>query len=244
MNPLSSFSFGKVIKTFIPGLILAGAPLLLFDLVYHVSRAPACPVGHTLWQCFIAGSFLRVVVRDSARVTAFGAAVLPLALMLGFFLNTALWFCVNNSCRKRADRAMDKDLLAARTSLETSALENLRSVLGGKNPGHPQVHLGDFYLPLMDLEKLTFLRESYFSWFEFQLNSAAAFLLTGAAYIVTVVWMALAWSLPISWLSTVIVPLAILVGVVVFLVIAGEKNLRRYQEAFVWFLVGTLRFHD
>jgi hypothetical protein len=39
-----------------------------------------------------------------------------------------------------------------------------------------------------------------------------------------------------------IAPLAMALAVIAFLVFAAEKNLRRYQEGVVWFLVGTLRF--
>jgi hypothetical protein len=94
----------------------------------------------------------------------------------------------------------------------------------------------------MDLDKLTLLRESYFSWFEFQVNSAAALLLTGITYAVTIVKLGYKWSVPIGWTGHVVVPLALVVAVVAFLAFAAERNLRRYQEGFVWFLAGTLRF--
>jgi hypothetical protein len=47
------------------------------------------------------------VLADSNRITAVGALLLPVALMLGFLLNTAIWFCLNDRCRDWADRTMD-----------------------------------------------------------------------------------------------------------------------------------------
>jgi hypothetical protein len=76
---------------------------------------------------------------------------------------------------------MDTQLKGTRVALEAHAIEGLAVVLRGQDPGAPRVHLHDFFLPVMDLDRLTFLRESYFSWFEFQINSAAALLLTGIA---------------------------------------------------------------
>jgi hypothetical protein len=243
MNPLSSFSFDKIIKTFIPGLIATGVPLLLIELLYRLSQVRGCEAGAGLWQCFLVGSFFNVVVlRDTARATAFGAALLPLALMLGFFINTALWLWVNSHFRRWADHNMDGRLLAARKVLETRAVEGLGTVLGSRDSGIPRTHLQDFYSPLLDLDKLTLLRESYFSWFEFQVNSAAALLLTGITCVVTIVRLGYKWSVTIDWAGHVVVPLALVAAVVTFLVFAAERNLRRYQEGFLWFLAGTLHF--
>lgn len=242
MNPLSAFSFGKILKTLIPGLIAAGGGLLVVELVYRVSSEKPCAPGSGFWQCFFSGSFLSVALADTARTTAFGALLLPLALMLGFLLNTVMWLCVNDTCRRRADRAMDNALLTARSTLEGRASEAYRAVLG-TNAGAPRVHLTDFYLHLMELDKLTFLRESYFSWFEFHFNSLGALCLTAVAYAVTVITLGQRWSVPFWWPSHLIIPLATVAILVVFLWCAGLRNLRRYQEGFVWFLLGTLHFH-
>lgn len=199
MNPLSSFSFGKIIKTFIPGVIAAGAPLLLIEFGYRVTEGSGCAPGVGLWRCFATGSFFRqVVLRDGTSAAAFGTAMVPLALMLGFFVNTSLWLCVNERCRQWADFKMDTQLKATRVALEARAIEGLTVVLRGQDPGTPRVHLHDFFLPLMDLDRLTFVRESYFSWFEFQINSAAALLLTGTAYAATIVPLSHRWSRPID----------------------------------------------
>jgi len=242
MNPLGSFSFGKIIKTFIPGLLAAAAVLLIVELLYRISSATPCTPGSGFSGCFFAGSFLRrVALVDTARTTALGALLIPLGLLLGFLLNTAMWFCVNDVCRARADRGMDENFLAASRAIEANARFAFRAVVG-QTPDLPRVRLQDFYLPLMDLDKLTFLRESYFSWFEFHLNSVGALVLVGVAYAVTVGALAWHWSMSINWVSHLVVPLVVMAGVGWFLVVAGIRNLRRYQEGFVWLLIGTLHF--
>lgn len=103
MNPLSSFSFGKIIKTLVPGLIATGAPLLALELYYHLSEGSQCLPPTGLWRCFVRDSLIRMVIlKDSTSAAAFGAALVPLALVLGFFLNTALWLSVNGPCRRWA----------------------------------------------------------------------------------------------------------------------------------------------
>ncbi len=239
MNPLSAFSFGKILKTFIPGLIAAAGSLLLVELAYRVSSGKPCAPGSGFWPCFFSESLLSVALADTARTTAFGALLLPIALMLGFLLNTVMWFCVNDICRRRADRKIDGALREAHATLEGKALEAYRAVLAAPAAA-PRVHLSDFYLHLVDLEKLTSLRESYFSWFEFHLNSLGALCLTAAAYTVTVTALGQRWSIAFSWLSHLVVPLAAVLALGMFLWCAGLRNLQRYQEGFVWFLVGTL----
>ncbi|HEX5758354.1 MAG TPA: hypothetical protein VF121_04115 [Thermoanaerobaculia bacterium] len=239
MNPLSSFSFGKIIKTFIPGLIAAGAALLLLELVYRSALGQTCSPGTGLWRCFFEESFIwTVALSDGARTAAFGAALVPLALTLGFLLNTLLWLFVNESCRRWCNNRVHATLMAARKELERRAAESLRRYHDGPVP--PRVRLADFYLSRMDLEKFTYLNESYFSWFEFQLNSAAALLLTLLSYLLTFIWLANAWFVQVDWLLHLGLPLVLVAGCIAFLVVAGVRNLLRYQEGFIWFLIGTL----
>jgi hypothetical protein len=242
MNPLSAFSFGKVIKTFIPGLIATAAVLLVVETIYRTSVGTSCLPSGGFWGCFFRESFFRrVVLAEGARTTAFGALLIPLALMLGFLLNTVTWFCLNARCRGRADRAMDPTLRAARTSLEADARAAFTTIVGDVTPA-PAVHLGDFFLPLMNMERLTFLHDSYFAWYEFHLNSLAALLLCALAYAVAVIGLAVRWGMAINWVTHVVLPVALMLALAWFLAVAGMRNLRRYQEGLVWFLVGTLHF--
>ena len=244
MNPLSAFSFGKIIKTFIPGLLAAAAVVLVLELLYRRSLSTPCALGSGFWGCFFGGALLRRLVADTARTTAFGALLLPTALLLGFFLNTVMWFCVNPWCRGRVEAQMGDEFTSARASLEDDARFAFRSVVG-EAAGVPSVQLTDFYLPLLDLDKLSFVRESYFSWFEFHLNSVAALAVTAVTYAVTVIALASHWAMAFSgwnWVTHLVLPVALLAGLGWFLVVAGLGNLRRYQEGFIWLLVGTLHF--
>ena len=244
MNLLSAFSFGKIIKTFVPGLLATGGVLLVVELLYRLSLSTPCPSGSGFLGCFFGGSFLRrVALVDTARTTAFGAFLIPIGLMLGFLLNTFMWWRCNDWCRRRVECRIDANLLAARQSIEARASRAFRTVVG-QTDAVPRTHLQDFYLPLLDLDKLTFLRESYFAWFEFHFNSLAAMVWTGLAYVVTVVWLAAHWTMPLNYGSHVLLPVAALILVSALVYVAGLNNLRRYQEGFIWFLIGTLHFRS
>jgi hypothetical protein len=244
VNPLSAFSFGKVIKTFIPGLLATVGVVLALELIYRMSLSTPCPPRSGFWSCFFGGALLRRFIADTGRTTAFGALLIPAALLLGFFLNTVMWFGINNRCRARVEKKMGDKFTLARASLEDEAELAFRCVIG-ETAAVPPVQLTDFYLPLLNLDKLSFVRESYFSWFEFHLNSVAALFVTAVAYSVTVIALAVHWSMGLSWwnwATHLVLPIALFAGLGWFLVVAGLGNLRRYQEGFIWFLVGTLHF--
>lgn len=69
----SAFSFGKIIKTILPGAILTTALLLLIESLWG------------LWQPE-AGFLLGRIPEN--WITPVTAALIPLSLILGFYLNT------------------------------------------------------------------------------------------------------------------------------------------------------------
>jgi hypothetical protein len=187
-------------------------------------------------------SFLyRVILKDSARVTAFGATLVLFSLTLGFFLNAALWMWMNPRFRTRVERKLGGEFKLARAQLEARGGE---AFLATGVPQRPNtVPLQAFYLPVLDLEKLSFLSESYFSWYEFALNSAAALVLAASSYTVVFGVLALRWSVPCSTIALYVgLPLATAAVLVWFLVEAAERNLSAFQERFIWFVVGALHF--
>lgn len=242
MNPISSFSFGKVIKTLIPGLIASVAVLATFEGFYQSAHLGPYTATVPLWEFFAQNSFVRrVALTDGTRATAFGAVLVPVSLMLGFFLNAGLWMWANPAFRRRVDRSLIPELTRARTLLE----ERARAALGTfdeRTVSRP-VPLQAFYLPLLDLDKLAFLSESYFSWYEFALNSAAALALATLAY--ATAFCVLACKCSVAW-----GPVALYVGIpaagaallIWFLIEAAERNLKSFQERFVWFVSGALHF--
>jgi hypothetical protein len=93
----------------------------------------------------------------------------------------------------------------------------------------------------LDIERLHFLRESYFSWYEFQINSAYAWLVSCGVYSVTVIVLATHWSIATcDWFGYIALPVFATTIVVPTLWSAARLNLFRYEERFLFFLAGTL----
>jgi hypothetical protein len=168
----SAFSFGKIIKTILPGAILAAALLLLAEGLWG------------LWQP-AEGFLLAKIPKD--WITPFTAVLIPASLILGFFLNTFSWMTLNSraraSCnveikstvyatlRKKLTEGLSADLVAFITKFDTHFEMASFPIDWTAGPGPT---LEYYYLSVVTLTNLNYLWESYFSWYEFDINSAAA----------------------------------------------------------------------
>jgi hypothetical protein len=158
-----AFSFGKIIKTILPGTILCLGVLMAIEAV-----ALKCGRGSALW-----------FLTEKERLTAFTAALVPLSLLLGFFLNTFLWMTVNRRVRAMARQRVDEEGYAElRRAILDRRNEGLRR-LSVSRTDLPRASLEYYFLPRITQERLGFVWESYFSWYEFQMNSAYALLFAG-----------------------------------------------------------------
>jgi hypothetical protein len=174
----SAFSFGKIIKTILPGSILAGTLFLVAD---------------TLWLHFYKTSLLVVVIAKEATTIA-GAALVPASLILGFLLNTFVWMYINRIVRRRVDAELATTPFAPlrealcermRREIEVELGVARTQLCAGRWTG--RLTLEYYFLPALTVDHLTYLWESYFSWYEFQLNTICALAVACAASIVVIV---------------------------------------------------------
>lgn len=94
---LSAFSFGKIIKTFLPGTLLCAAMLVVLEGLYR----------------WIGGCSIVPIIANKDIIVATTAALLPLSLLLGFVLNTIVWLFFNRLVARplvRSKLSKSKDL--------------------------------------------------------------------------------------------------------------------------------------
>src|SRR5712672_1901047 len=84
----SAFSFGKIIKTILPGAILTTALLLIIEAI---------------WALLFPGDSFLLAKIPTDWITPVSAGLIPLSLILGFFLNTFTWMALNQRMRVRCD---------------------------------------------------------------------------------------------------------------------------------------------
>lgn len=231
MNPLSAFSFGQLIKTFLPGLIASVSPFLVLETLYEWKKisAPASLLE------FLQGSLAAKLI--GANLVGWITLWVLLALLLGFSLNSVHWALFHDICRKRC---ISPELEKANQELRRVAKRALEEVLPGRY-GRPQPSIQGFFLSQVDLAKHTFLRESYFAWYEFHMNSLVALGVVLITFVVTSISLTAHWGL--AWESEAALILLVTVvcaGAMFFLWRAALLNLQTYEERSFWFLIGTL----
>lgn len=238
MNPLGAFSFGQIIKTLIPGLIASGALVPILELMYRVGMPHAAS-----WRELLRQSFTWKVILQNP--VGFVTLLFLSALMLGFLLNTCHWFFLHACCDRRClkDRTDEerKEREAHEQRLQELAKEGFAAVFPGTRVEHVKVETPAFFLARVDFEKFLYLRESYFAWYEFQMNSLAAvavlFLSVAGSSVAAACQGLIDWISEVLFLVASLVVLALVIG---FLWKAALRNLAIYKERLLWFLVGTL----
>jgi hypothetical protein len=230
----SAFSFGKIIKTILPGSIFTAGLILLIETILRANFGAEVSL------------LAKLADKDLGAMTA--AVFVPVSLILGFFLNTAVWACCNTTMRAQSDAALASTVfpdirreLAARLWQTISKQVDDPSIARRQFENPTRESLEYFYLPVISLDRLNYLWESYFSWYEFQINSAMAllFLLPGE--------ILLSWSASNSnhrefflLVTLTCVPLTLLLAWGLWR--AAKQNLTEYRKSLILLITGSLAF--
>lgn len=184
-------------------------------------------------------------VDNSSRGTVLGLLVIPVSLMLGFLLNTIVWLIVNSVFRKIVRNNLGPSEKEALAKLEkfTESIADHFQIQKTKQSWNP--HLPSLLLPSLDTQKVGHLHQSYFSWYEFPINSALAILFFAVSYYSVAKLLSNRWKLSMcnALLFLVAGPniIFILVAVLTFVMVySAYKNLKRYEERAIWLMLGTL----
>jgi hypothetical protein len=225
---LSAFSFGKIIKTFLPGSLLCAALLL---------------VAEALWQLLSCRSIVPIIANKDV-IVATTAALLPLTLILGFVLNTVVWFAINGWMRALVRWRLRKSTayMVLRSALLDRLHVGLKRVAPKLEAIDPKLESLDyFYLPVVTLERHNQLWESYFSWYEFQTNTALATVLFAAALVFYLLVKPLQPSHEIIACELVI---AVSIAGAVMLLAAAAGNLIQYELKLPVLIADALEFQQ
>jgi hypothetical protein len=226
----SAFSFGKIIKTILPGSILAGTLFL---------------IAETLWSETRGTSLLATLIEKEAVAVA-GAALVPVSLILGFLLNTVVWLYLNASVRSRAKAELARTPFAElREALCDLIRQDVNLQIGVtraelcKDTWPEPLSLEYYFLPAIGVERLSYLWESYFSWYEFHLNTLCALAIASAAVVV-----ALLLGSPASGVSTAIICVAVasVCGLLCrVLWKSAIRNMAAYERNLVLLIAGSIK---
>jgi hypothetical protein len=114
------------------------------------------------------------------------AGLIPVSLLLGFFLNTFAWMSLNSRMDARKAAELPKIYTEMREKLTEGLWTRTAAYFAKRNLGLTDVpkppyapeYLAYYYLPVVTLENLNYLWESYFCWYEFDVNTICALVLS------------------------------------------------------------------
>jgi len=226
----SAFSFGKIIKTILPGAILG------FALALFVESS---------WALWRPGTGFLISQLPKDWITPVTAAFIPFSLILGFFQNTVVWMALNYRMRVRSDEELRATIYAElRAKLSQGLWEDSEEYFGKigqalRQVAHPErLPLEYYYLPVVTLTNLNYLWESYFCWYEFDINSACALLLSalGTLFLLYVKL----WQWPFLLLLLTLTLLMSSFALITILMRAAVKNLVAYERNLLLLIAGSL----
>jgi hypothetical protein len=228
----SSFSFGKVIKTILPGFVLTAGIILLLEALTRRYWGP--------------GGSLMVALTGKDLVATVTAVLVPVSLILGFLLNTGVWMLVNPAMRTQVDAELSSTVfpdlrkkLSMRLWQKISAELDDPKIAERQQENPTRDSLEYFYLPIMSLDRLNYLWESYFSWYEFQINTAVALGLFLPGQLL-LFWVMLypghSELLLLCTLTSILVTTLLVLG----LWYAAKGNLLEYRKNLLLLILGSL----
>jgi hypothetical protein len=159
MELFGSLGFGRILKTFLPGFVALLGVIAYSELT--IIAITGTPI---------------IIPFALARAGAFSAGALPVAIILGVLSNTVCFVYAHPALqRHHAAHAphyyelekVFRELLAKR--ITTSNCSRETALLIAAEPD-----VSGLLLPLLPVDKLTLLKERFWSYGEFQLNMLAA----------------------------------------------------------------------
>ena len=226
MNIFGAFTFGSLIKTFIPGFVWLIALVLLETALEELAgnKEPA------LW------SYVSNKEQAAVVLAIFGA------VLLGLLSNILVFMGINDKLVRFPVQASNAELCALYDSLAQRVRDRYWSALEGIDQGlrsafnkniDPELVL----LHGIGVEKIAYVREQYWYHLEFQLN---LLLSIGAVAVAAVVWILLkqpisAWGFFLA-LSCGLFALLAMRG----LVLAARKNYARHLAKIATIMAAAL----
>lgn len=213
MNVFGAFTFGSLIKTFLPGFVWLIALVLLEADAAQLLGAQPFLWGYTQRE-------------DQAALVL----AIPVSILLGLLSNIAVFMGVNDLLVRMPVRRAKPELFALYDALAQRVRSKYWDSLDGVDPKFKEVfdsHVDPEYVLLQTIgvEKLAYVREQYWYHLEFQLN----LLLSVAAMAVALIFSSI-FNAPSATLRVVFVLLCLGFAATAIgaLVAAARKNYARH----------------
>ncbi len=213
MNIFGAFTFGSLIKTFLPGLVW-----LLAILILEIDVARMLNAEPPLWNF--------VKAKDQAALVL----AIPASILIGLISNIVVFMGINDWLVRIPVRRSNPDLCALYDALAQRIRERCWTSLKDAAPrlkGAFDTNIDPEVVALhtIGVEKLAYLREQYWYHLEFQLNLLLSLAAMAVALVLLIVTSAASAELRAALVLTCIVVTALIMAA---LLKAARKNYCRH----------------
>ena len=237
MDLSQAFSFGRVLKTILPGLVVVLAFVLGVDAL-ETARAPATPHVVLHW-----------IMENSGAASLIG---IPLIILGGVLLNTLFFVWLSEVLVKRRCLREHPGLRKAESDLkevlkERICSEGSRFEKCWRSVDTQGIDLLFIFLPEATLDHTMYAKDRYWYYYEFEANMLAGAWLLAVAVILQVtvpVFMGVSkWSI-LQALATCTGVLLAAIGAHLWLLSGAKKNYIGFRRAMLSLWLGSLVVSD
>jgi len=224
MNIFGAFTFGSLIKTFLPGFVwLVAIGIVEAD----ISRAMSAP---PLMLTFIQAHEQTAVV-----------LAIPAAILLGLLSNMVVFMGINDRLVRQPVRRDNPALFQLYDRLTAGIRDRTWAPLGCTDDAlrtafHAHADVELILLPILGVDKIAYMREQYWYHLEFQINLLLS---------IVVIFLALLFSAAynagsvLTFCLQVLIYLAILIPICILLCRAARKNYQRHVAKMLSLIAGV-----
>lgn len=230
MNLFGAFNFGSIIKTFLPGITLFFVLSLYLELLFHLVNHPL-----HIFEFYGENTGLLTLI------------AIPVSIMLGVTLNSVVFSGLSNFLLEKRHKQQNAEFFALRKAMNEKINRHMaaRFDLDTEQTAQIADHLDPRYLLLhkMKLDNLMYLRESYWYFFEFQLNSLVAVTIAMPAFIGYLIFLATAKTITVPLMIGILVVMLLLwYGFYRLFIQSAYDNLDRHRKKELSLLMGVAYF--
>jgi hypothetical protein len=230
MDLFGSLNFSKLIKTFLPGFMLCIAMFIYFDmLVYFIVNK------HIIFSFAIGNAVL------------FTLLLIPFSIIFGVLSNTVFFIFGYERIIFRNYKKCNSELLNFENEIKGKIKRKIQTSINLDIDQDDRVleylDVKSFYLHKMDTEKISFVKDSFWYYLEFQLNILLGIDFLIPALLFVIIKQGIQFSIHYLILSVLIILfILLLVALNILLIKSARKNFKHYKMKYLSLLLGAYSF--
>lgn len=228
MNIFGNFSFGKIIKTFLPGFVIFFSFYSMIDAFLFLYQPEYYPM-----------KFL------SQQILFVGFMMIPLSIIFGIISNIVFYVHFTDKYVRENFRNNNEDF----SIIEAEFKKALRNKISNDNEftkmvmqDFTEIDIKYLLMPILPLEKLIHLQEGYWYYLEFIQNLILSIIIFGVSVIfyVSIFWIKMGFSFILIIMTFLFLLLMILL--VKLLKAAAIKNYKSHRFKLLSMQIGAYHF--